>query len=412
GVGGAAGAGGVGGTAALEAEAICRQWCRNEQLAPSCCVADCRDGCLEPCLESAAGVCGAELIAARRCQLDLACDDFFRECDDAANRAEQCVVQVDAPERCDGLSMVCLVDSAECVSAHDGDPVCALAWASYTRCAVEPFGSCAECSAIHLDSLTGCGFPDGAALEDFGDNPPECLALPTPPSGCGDRCPSGSDSQCGSRTFCSDGNFCDAECFSSGDCESGERCADPGRCELIPPQCGDGNAIDPTHASAARPLDCVVMGIPIPLEILLTANPTAPIAPGDNTFDLQMQLTLPVAVVNLVINLTEDGTATELVGTVAATAGTSDTNTVGLSTTPLPCDVTFIEDRPIDIPTQAGQGTWALDQGSPQELTLRDVRFVLDVAGLELELATDGDDPACEWTDAGPPTLQFSIPPD
>lgn len=86
--------------------------------------------------------------------------------------------------------------------------------------------------------LVGCG---GLVIVGCGgggsDGPPfgtggtglDCSTLSDPPPGCGDACPSGSDSECELGTFCLN-NVCSAHCTASQGCTQGFRCSSRGRC--------------------------------------------------------------------------------------------------------------------------------------------------------------------------------------
>jgi hypothetical protein len=59
---------------------------------------------------------------------------------------------------------------------------------------------------------------------------PPCDTLTTPPPGCHDPCPSGSDSECEPGTFCFYGT-CEAQCTATEECGLGLECNARGTCE-------------------------------------------------------------------------------------------------------------------------------------------------------------------------------------
>lgn len=105
GVGGAGGDGGAGGVDARTALETCQAWCRNETGRPSCCFEspffgeDCRRNCYDLCEETVTEMsCSEEWVSARECQLQLACDDFFDECEALDGRVTGCELRADAEE--------------------------------------------------------------------------------------------------------------------------------------------------------------------------------------------------------------------------------------------------------------------------------------------------------------------------
>lgn len=491
GSGGTAGAGGEGGAGVVTRSAMetCQTWCRNEANGPSCCFEvqlpppfddffaenDCRGDCYDLCEETVAEMaCLEEYVAVRECQIQLACDDFFDECQALDGRLVGCSLRADAEASglCAVAAAACSITEAECLSTfvEAGSPDCAFGWEEYVFCLEDGFFTCEECVDFTQPSDQECNWPSGAG-EDIpfvpqscdtfqlppagcdgpclggsdtecgigtyceaevceancitnadcarGDacsvrgrclptifgNPLECSFFDDPPSGCGESCPSGSTSECPGGTFCTS-QICDAECGSVEDCGAGAQCSDIGRCVLS--ECSDGRSLDETFTSDRAPLACDIMGIGINFEGVLTAKPTAPLQSGSNTYDVQLAFGIDVDTVNLLINLTNEMTFTEITGTVAPTMGTTAPSSVAFQNTPLPCAESLIQDIPVEIILPVGQATWNLDDGTTQELTFEDIDVTLSAAGLDIPLMT-GPGGTCIW-DVSPPTVAFSLP--
>jgi hypothetical protein len=174
-------------------------------------------------------------------------------------------------------------------------------------------------------------------------------------------------------------------------------------------ECGVGNPV-PAWASDVQMLECDVMGIPLVLSFNLQGAPQGVVQAGAaNTFDLSLQTIIPESFVNLLLNLTTSATLESATGTIVATAGTTDVNTVPLALNGTPCDVCFEANNAVVTEFPQTGGSWTLDLGNQQELTLADVSLGLDAAGLALLLTTTGPDPTCGWTTT-PPTLAFTAP--
>lgn len=65
-----------------------------------------------------------------------------------------------------------------------------------------------------------------------GRGPTPCESFSPPPTGCGEVCPSGSDSECQLGTFCNDG-VCSAQCTTAEGCGANEECNVRGRCAAV-----------------------------------------------------------------------------------------------------------------------------------------------------------------------------------
>ena len=197
--------------------------------------------------------------------------------------------------------------------------------------------------------------------------------------------------------------------------------------------CGVGNTIDPAFDSDEQVLNCTVMGIGLGFQSNLTGQVMGGGDPvvGPNTYSLQPEAIVSAATANLVLALADSSTVTGITATVVPTAGTTDTNTVDLALDNVPCLICFERDTEVRIVSPAGPGTWDLNDGTTQTLTLQDVTIELDASGLALVLETrmlcsggdnaglecvdDGDcagggtctPPDCVW-DTVPPSLSFT----
>ena len=97
-------------------------------------------------------------------------------------------------------------------------------WLSILMVAVGAFGISACSGDGNGNPFNGTGGVSG--------NPLECLDFATPPPGCDEACPSGSDSECQLGTFCFN-NVCSAQCTAEEGCGEGFECNSRGRCVLI-----------------------------------------------------------------------------------------------------------------------------------------------------------------------------------
>jgi hypothetical protein len=241
GSGGDAGVGGAGGTGgAIDASAIelCEAWCRNEPRGPSCCVEDpffggnCREGCYDQCEQMVADlVCLEEWTAARRCELGLACDDFFDECQSMDDRFMTCSLRAsaEATGACATAASACAITEAECLETYQtGSAACGFRWDQYVGCAGDGFTTCQECVTFSRPSEEECDWPSGAA-DGVPFVPQTCDSFALPPVGCGESCPGGTDPECGFGTYC-DETICEANCIVNTDCARGDACSVRGRC--------------------------------------------------------------------------------------------------------------------------------------------------------------------------------------
>ncbi|MGB5809635.1 MAG: hypothetical protein WBG86_03840, partial [Polyangiales bacterium] len=478
--GGAAGDGGSGGTpVAANAVEVCQAWCRNEDRGPSCCVGAgfCFEACYDLCEESVATLtCPEEWAAARQCELDFACDDFFRECEPLNGRFEGCTLRAEAVESgaCTGAAALCGLSEAECLDAYDSQSRgCASGWNNYVACAINGFSTCADCVQLAVPFGETCDWPSSAS-EEAPFDPKDCDTLSLPPAGCGGTCPGGADTECGFGTFC-DGDVCEAQCVTNTDCaridscsvrgrclprvfgqplqcsflddppsgcgagcpsgatsecptgtfctsgvcdatcgsaqECGvaQECSPTGRCENIPlDECSDGRSLDSGFVSDSRVADCSVMGIPIPVDVVFTGRPTAPLQVGSNTYEIQAFVGFSESVVDLLINLTTLLTFLDLTVDVVPTVGTASPSTETLQTSPLPCDLSLQSGGGVGVTFPVSQEVWILDTGMTQELTLENVSATINASGLELILSTVPGG-ACQWEDL-PPSLTFVVP--
>ena len=353
---------------------------------PEGCGTRCPSGGDEDCTAatycSARNLCEADCVARNDCADDEICGDDAR-CVSAPN----CVYLPSPPPGC-GRSCAGGADTeCEMQTYCSDDGLCE---ADCTRDS--------ECALEEICTLRGRCLPA-----------PNCLDLSFRLLGCAEPCPSGQDAECGFETFCSATGLCDAECALTRDCPDDELC-NAGRCEPLPLQCGDNDTLDPADVSVEQTLEGRIMGIPVDLLVTVTGDPPATVVSGDNTFGLQMQLTLPVDTVGFLFKLAREADVELVEANVVPTAGTSATGTVTLAVAPIPCDLLLLEGRAVNMPTAPTEGTWPLDQGSTQELTLKDVTFHVDIWVLSLILSTTGDDPTCTWANDAPPALRFSTP--
>ena len=248
GAGGTAGAGGVGGAGVVTRGAMetCQTWCRNETNGPSCCFevqfpppfdffdeSDCRRDCYDICEETVAEMaCLEEYVAVRECQIQLACDDFFDECQALDGRLVGCPLRAEAEESglCEVAAAACSITEAECLSTfiEAGSPDCALGWEEYVSCIENGFSTCEECVDFTQPSDQECNWPSGAG-EDIPFEPQSCDTFTLRPAGCGEPCTGGSDTECTDFTYC-EAEVCESNCITSTDCARGEACTDRGRC--------------------------------------------------------------------------------------------------------------------------------------------------------------------------------------
>lgn len=477
GTGGDAGTGGV--SIPANAVEVCQAWCRNAQRGPSCCLGSfCLEGCYEVCEETVAEQnCPEEWTAARECDLEQACDDFFRECGPEQARLAGCELRrvAEQTDSCEEVAAFCEITEDECLDNFTDatNESCAFGWNDYVQCVGFGSQTCAECVTFSLPfNEEDCGWPESAATEVPFD-PKSCDTLTLPPAGCGGACPGGTNPECGFGTFCSAGT-CEAQCVSNTDCARGEACSVRGRClptvfgepldcgffddppagcgvecptfegcpegtfcrsgvcdaecendascgaaeecgpnglcQLIPfDECSAERTLDPSFARTDATVNCSVMGIPVPLQVVFTAEPTAELGAGSNTFDIQLEVGFNADVVDLLLALTNTVTFTNITADVVPTVGTMAPATEAVTTTPLPCDLSLQTGTPVGVVFPVRQATWTLDVGTTQELTIEDVTAEVNAAGLPLVLTTSGDDPNCDWA-VGPPSLSFDVP--
>lgn len=239
GQGGDEGMGGEGGASTQRtAVETCEAWCRNEARGPSCCVQDpffggnCLEGCYDRCENTvAATACVEEWAAARECQLELACDDFFLECEPLNIRFNGCEARINAERNgsCTAAAEGCAITEAECLATFDVASIpCLFGWEDYLTCASDNFATCEECVGFTEPFGEDCGWPSSAGT-DVPFVPKSCDTFSLPPAGCGGPCPGGSDTECGGGTYC-DETVCEANCIANGDCARGEACSVRGRC--------------------------------------------------------------------------------------------------------------------------------------------------------------------------------------
>jgi hypothetical protein len=164
--------------------------------------------------------------------------------------------------------------------------------------------------------------------------------------------------------------------------------------------CNVGRTLDPTFSSDTATLICAPFGDEFALDVHLTAKPTAPIQPGNNTYDVQAGIVFTADTVNFLRNVFFGGDVLELLATsvtVAATVGSSAPNPTVFEAMPQPCEELLESNVPIEFVFPIGQGIWDLDEGTTQELTLEQVagsvRFEFDELGLSTDCAWAGDPP-------------------
>lgn len=324
-------------------------------------------------------------------------EDFFIEdgdCGWPAGAGEEAAFE---PQSCDTLTL----PPAGCGGACPGgnDPECGFG----TFC---DGGTCeAECvSDADCRRADACSVR-GRCLPTVFGQPLACAFFQDPPEGCGASCPSGVD--CPSGTFCN-ANVCDAECGTDADCSATEECGPTGVCEVTPfDECSAERMLNLGFMRADATADCAVMGIPIPVDVVLTAEPTQPLQSGSNTFDIQLLVGFDSNVVDLLLALTSTITFTNLTADVAPTEGVSLPMLETISSSPLPCSLSLQSGTSVGVTFPVRQASWNLDEGSTLELTLEDVTAQVNAAGLPITLTTSGDDPNCAWSGA-PPSLSFS----
>lgn len=228
------GAGAAGGSSAVQtALDTCQAWCRNESRGRSCCNnlfgADCLTSCYEACAENLAkDPCVDEYTRARRCELDLECDDFFDECEDVDLQYDSC--RLKAESDCGSAAAGCLITEEECLATYDqGARACTERWGWYVNCVATQFrNTCAECVQFNEPLDAACEWPADAAKERTFE-PATCGTLSSPPAACGDPCPNGQNTECGEGTFC-EANTCEAECSSNANCRREDACSVRGQC--------------------------------------------------------------------------------------------------------------------------------------------------------------------------------------
>ncbi len=264
------GGGSSGGLTEEQADALCREYCGNELMGPSCgpgsneTIEQCYNRCLEEygrridpsCplyaqCDSVNSFCLEEAMWERYgCPVSLECDDKFGDCNDAQTALNDCERQF--REDTDAWCEQSCPDDTSCgqTGADTGNTwgrVCRVTCEEDENCpsgthCIAPPGYCAlQCEWRELEDGTeypyGCR--QGETCDDRGrcqsEEPPPgmdgCESLSSPPPGCGEVCPSGSDSECEIGTFCLNGT-CSANCTATEGCEAGTTCNSRGRCVL------------------------------------------------------------------------------------------------------------------------------------------------------------------------------------
>ena len=401
------GTGGGGGTEPLPAEfdVTCRAFCANEPegstCGPSAIFSSPRtvQECYEWCVATVQGVrCREEWIAQYQCHLDLECDDVFGDCARAEldEVFQDCEARAENRELCVGNCphldpASCELDTTECETFIRAKNYCE------TDCPTQGEGQCIDeyeqsgtCS--HEVAVRSCR--NYCAPQDLEECVSEWLST--------GECEFTAEAACS--------NFCPGINGDIGGCidywnQNGE-CPPPGYfdCQQT---CGVGNAT-PNWSHDEQALTCSWMGIiTLGFSFDFQAQPQGGVQVGaNNSFNLSGKWVVSADTATSLGELGESVDVQVVTGEVVATAGTSDNNTASLGLNGTPCTVCFNAGEITDVQLPQSSGSWVLNAGSSQELTLEDVTFSINAAGLDLVFSTTGSNPACAW-DTVPPSLTF-----
>lgn len=318
------GSGGTGGTASVpqSVDQTCRDWCANEPEGASChlgpfeSIKPCYEGCLfEYQRQEADGGCGDEWIAIMDCQLELACEDPFGDCDPAAEDLSQChrlaANRSYCEANCPDLEIeTCQDDTSECQAIVYCDSTCPSL--ALEVCLQDPI----ECGRIGRNRTycqTNCPSFDLATCEQ---DPSECQQLVANRTYCIEHCPSLDISACEQDT-----SECEQLVAAASYCEL--NCPLQLRQDCIDQYLSTGDC-DSSGSDGVYGFTCTLSGLPIPMPVTIRIDADDPgfVKGQASSLTTLLHYAVAPAVVDLFPSLAPDSMFDAVEVTVMVTGGT------------------------------------------------------------------------------------------
>ena len=175
-----------------------------------------------------------------------------------------------------------------------------------------------------------------------------------------------------------------------------------GTCELVE-LC---TMLEDSLQTATGTLSCDFLGFPLDVSATLGAEPLGPIGPGAVEYTVQTAASLGPSAIEFLSIFADTVDVLSFESIVASTRGSEQpspvTTTRGSEICQIPLDGTSAVGTFASEPIAA---TWILEEDATvQELTLENIDLSILVAGLDIDLSTEGPDANCTW-DMGPPSL-------
>ena len=166
-------------------------------------------------------------------------------------------------------------------------------------------------------------------------------------------------------------------------------------------ECGEGEEIDDSYTTATGLVECDGLGVlTVPIEVTLAAKTDGAPA-GDAEVDTRIQLTLSEETVELIRNT--GVTAAPVAEASADVADNPETLVVNVAT-PVPCEVDFTIEGPLNLTTPQVIQTWPAIDGS---IVLVATDITLNIPEpVPLVLSTKEPNPACVWMEMPTITLE------